>query len=169
MGRPSLLEQGENILKILDDALVFAPEAAQRDHRSIKNLHDLSQVLDRLLRTLAVDRGNESVTHLYRPLHPAVLRLIDFTVRSAVAKDTPVSLCGEMAADPALAPLLVGFGLRELSVEPRALPGVAEALRKLSVARARELATHALTLESAEDVARLLQADGTTLADRGTR
>ncbi len=134
-------------------AMIADQLASEADFLSI-GTNDLIQY------SLAVDRGNESVTHLYRPLHPGVLRMIDFTVRSAVASGKPISLCGEMAADPSLAPLLVGFGLRELSVEPRALPTVMESLRRLSAARSRELATHALTLPSAQDVARYISAAG---------
>jgi len=85
---------------------------------------------------LAVDRSNESVSALYEPLHPAVLRMIRFVVRAAKAANVPLSLCGEMAASPELVPTLLGLGLRELSVPPRAVPRVREAIRTTEIARA---------------------------------
>jgi phosphotransferase system enzyme I (PtsI) len=108
---------------------------------------------------LAVDRGDDAVAHLYRPLHPGVLRMMDFTVRSAAARGIPVSLCGEMAGDPGLAALLVGLGLRELSVEPRVLPAVAEAVRQVDAAAAASLAVRALALGDAAAVERLVHGE----------
>ncbi len=78
---------------------------------------------------LAVDRGNESVSYLYRPTHPAVLRMLQLVVQAAAAASLPVSMCGEMAADPALTELLIGLGLRELSVQPRAIGPIRRAVR----------------------------------------
>lgn len=87
---------------------------------------------------LAVDRGNEAVNYLYQPSHPGVLRMLKFIVDSAGRQGIPVSLCGEMGADPELTGLLVGLGLRELSVQPRALPAVRAALAEVDSERARE-------------------------------
>jgi phosphotransferase system enzyme I (PtsI) len=68
--------------------------------------------------TLAVDRGNEAVVHLYDPLHPAVLRLISSTIQTAQRAELPVSVCGEMAGHPAYTLLLLGMGLRTFSMHP---------------------------------------------------
>ncbi len=84
---------------------------------------------------LAVDRANESVAYLYQPLHPAVLRMLRFIVESARRGGIPVALCGEMAADAALAGLLIGMGLREFSVQPRAIVPVGRAIRTVDVGR----------------------------------
>src|SRR5205085_10417083 len=73
---------------------------------------------------LAVDRADERVSPLYQPLHPAILRVIVMVRRAAARQRIPVSLCGEMASDPALLTLLVGLGLREFSMTPGAI-GVA--------------------------------------------
>ncbi len=105
---------------------------------------------------LAVERGNDSVAFLYQPLHPAVLRMMQFVVRSGGARGLPVSLCGEMAADPALTGLLAGLGLRELSVPPRAVARVREAVRGVDVAEATRLAEEALEQSTAEEVERRL-------------
>ena len=83
---------------------------------------------------LAVDRGNPSVSGLYDPLHPAILRMLATIVRSAGVRKVPVALCGEMASDPALVPVLVGLGFRELSCPPRAVPRVREAVAKTDAA-----------------------------------
>lgn len=83
---------------------------------------------------LAVDRGNPSVASLYDPLHPAILRMLRSVLRAAGARGVPVSLCGEMAAVPALVPVLVGLGFRELSCPPRAIPPVRDAVRALVAA-----------------------------------
>ena len=79
---------------------------------------------DLTMYTLAIDRGEERVAHLYNPLHPAVLRLIQFTVEAALRARIPVSVCGEIAGDPRFTALLIGLGVRELSMTPKALPRV---------------------------------------------
>ena len=93
---------------------------------------------------LAVDRSNESVAYLAQPLHPAVVRLIRFVIESAEQRGIPVSLCGEMAADPQVTALLLGLGLRELSVPPRAVPIIREEIARVEIAAATELADASL-------------------------
>ncbi|MBK1666157.1 phosphoenolpyruvate--protein phosphotransferase [Rhodospirillum rubrum] len=83
--------------------------------------------------TLAIDRSDESVAHLYNPLHPAVLRLIQFTVEAAERAGIPVSVCGEMAGDPRLAAVLVGLGVTELSMSAANIPPVKQNIRRLSM------------------------------------
>lgn len=79
---------------------------------------------DLTMYTLAIDRGEERVAHLFNPLHPAVLRLIQFTVEAALRARIPVSVCGEIAGDPRYSALLVGLGVRELSMTAKAIPRV---------------------------------------------
>ena len=79
---------------------------------------------DLTMYTLAIDRGEERVAHLFNPLHPAVLRLIQFTVEAALRARIPVSVCGEIAGDPRFTALLVGLGVRELSMTAKAIPRV---------------------------------------------
>ena len=102
--------------------------------------------------TLAVDRGNEQVAYLYEPTHPAVLHLIKHTIDAGHRHGIWVGLCGEMAADPVFAPLLVGMGLDELSVAPSATPLVKDAIRSLDYPKACELAEKALESKTATDV-----------------
>jgi phosphoenolpyruvate-protein phosphotransferase (PTS system enzyme I) len=86
--------------------------------------------------TLAIDRGDESVADLYNPLHPAVLRLIQFAVEAALRAKKPVCLCGEMAGDPRYTALLLGFGIADLSMAPSNIPRVKQRIRALDIAAA---------------------------------
>ncbi|TVQ71205.1 MAG: phosphoenolpyruvate--protein phosphotransferase [Balneolaceae bacterium] len=79
--------------------------------------------------TLAVDRGNNLIASLYQPLHPAVLTFISMTVQAGEEFDIPVAVCGELASDPFAALILAGLGIRELSMTPRLVPKVKQALR----------------------------------------
>ncbi len=101
---------------------------------------------------LAVDRGNPSVSYLYDPLHPAVVRMLRGVAEAADSEGIPLTLCGEMAADPGYTALLVGLGIRDLSVPPRALPEVRGAVRALDGARAREDVTRALSGRTSAEV-----------------
>jgi phosphotransferase system enzyme I (PtsI) len=83
--------------------------------------------------TLAVDRGESEVAELYDPLHPAVLRLVQFSTEAALRMRKPVSVCGEMAADPRLTPLLLGLGLRSFSTNAAAVPQVKQAVRSVRI------------------------------------
>ena len=84
---------------------------------------------DLTMYTLATDRANEHVAHLFDPLHPAVLRLIQFTTSAALRARIPISICGEIAGEPRYAALLVGLGLRELSMSPASIPRVKQRIR----------------------------------------
>ncbi|HUB94628.1 MAG TPA: phosphoenolpyruvate--protein phosphotransferase [Stellaceae bacterium] len=86
--------------------------------------------------TLAIDRGDEQVAHLYNPLHPAVLRLIQFAVEAALRARKPVCLCGEMAGDPRYTALMLGLGIRDLSMAPSNIPRVKERIRRLDMVSA---------------------------------
>lgn len=83
--------------------------------------------------TVAIDRGNDQVAGLYNPLNPAVLRLMDFSIQAGLRAGLTVSLCGEMGANPAYTPLLLGLGIRELSVGPASLPRIKARIRALSL------------------------------------
>ena len=102
--------------------------------------------------TLAVDRGNERVAHLYDALHPAVLQLIHMTVRAANEAGIPVSVCGEMATNPLAVPILIGLGLSELSGTPAAIPVVKEIVRALDTALVEADARSALRARTAAEV-----------------
>jgi phosphotransferase system, enzyme I, PtsP len=119
--------------------------AAECDFFSI-GTNDLTQY------TLAVDRGNERVAHLYDGLHPAVLSLIDLSVKAAARAGIPISVCGEMASNPLSVPILVGLGIGELSLVPSAVPFAKEIVRALDGREVAEDARRALRASSARDV-----------------
>ena len=107
--------------------------------------------------TLAVDRGNANLASRFTPLHPAVLKLIRRTVSTAHKHELDVTVCGEMASQPLMALVLIGLGVRQLSVAPRSVPLVKRLVRGISVAAAEEAAAAALdarTASEAEDALR---------------
>jgi phosphotransferase system enzyme I (PtsI) len=90
--------------------------------------------------TLAIDRGDEQVAYLYNPLHPAVLRLIQFAIEAALRARIPVSVCGEMAGDPRYTALLLGLGIRDLSMAPGNISRVKRRIRHLDLLAAQRRA-----------------------------
>ena len=107
--------------------------------------------------TLAVDRGNARVAKLYTPCHPAVLRLLRDILSAGRAAGIPVCLCGEAAADPRLTPLLLAFGLEELSVSPPSILPLRRRLAAWTMEEARQVAQEALECSAAQEVAAYLE------------
>jgi phosphotransferase system enzyme I (PtsP) len=127
-------------------AAILADVLAQECDFFAIGTNDLTQY------TLAVDRGNEHVAHLYDSLHPAVLALIDGSVRAAKRAGISVSLCGEMASNPLAIPILVGLGIAELSSAPGAIPVIKEIVRGLDSGEVVEDARRARAAGSAAEV-----------------
>jgi phosphoenolpyruvate-protein phosphotransferase (PTS system enzyme I) len=109
--------------------------------------------------TLAVDRSNPAVANLYRPGDPSILRMIRLVVAAGKKYDRPVTVCGQMSSDPKFIPLLVGMGLRQLSVTPHAIPELKEVIRNLTIPQAEEIAAHAESLDVARDVENYLRGE----------
>lgn len=107
--------------------------------------------------TLAIDRRNPDVSYLYNPAHPALLRLIEHVVQSARASGVSVSICGEMAGDPAYTLLLVALGLEELSMSGASIPTVKRIIRASTHAEALDLLQRARTQETPEDLERFVR------------
>jgi phosphotransferase system enzyme I (PtsI) len=106
--------------------------------------------------TLAIDRTDEQVAYLYNPLHPGVLRLIQFAVEAAARRRIPVGVCGEMAGDPRYSALLLGLGLRELSMSPRSIPRVKQRIRSLDMVAATRRARAIMDQADSGRIAALL-------------
>ena len=102
--------------------------------------------------TLAVDRINDRVAHLYEPTHPAVLKLIKTTIDNGHAAGIWVGICGQMGSDPLMTPLLLGLGMDEFSVVPSSVPVIKDVIRSVSRTEARELADQALAASTATEV-----------------
>ncbi len=133
------------MIEVPSAALVADHLAAEVDFFAI-GTNDLIQY------SIAVDRNNEHVTHLYQPLHPAMLRMLRFVVEQADEHGIPVSVCGEMAADPLAAAVLVGLGVRRLSLSPRRVPEIKTRLRELDADFLQEHVRRCSDLATAADV-----------------
>jgi phosphotransferase system enzyme I (PtsI) len=134
-------------------AMVEVPSSAVMARELAREVDFMSIGTNDLIQyTLAVDRSNDLVAHLYRPTSPAVLRLIAEVVSAGEAENTDVSMCGEMAADPLMVPVLVGLGLRSFSMNPQAVPVVRALIRQLSFREAGQIARQAATLVTGRDV-----------------
>ena len=133
------------MIEIPGAALAADALAAESDFFAI-GTNDLTQY------TLAIDRTDDQVAYLYNPLHPAVLRLIQFSAEAAAAAGIPVSVCGEMAGDDRLTPILLGFGIAELSMAPTSLPRVKKRILDLNLSA---IAGRVRRVTSESDPARL--------------
>jgi len=102
--------------------------------------------------SLAIDRGNEYVNYLYEPLHPAVLRLIQFTVDAAHNAGIPVSMCGEMAGREIYTPILLGMGIDSLSANAFAISHVKEMARKISIDNCKSIVSHIFEMKTAYEI-----------------
>lgn len=109
--------------------------------------------------SLAVDRNNEHVADLYRPLHPGIVRMLRMIIQNAARAGIEVSMCGEMAADPTMTPILLGCGLRRLSVSPRQIPAIKRRVRELSLANLEKLVDNCSNIATAAELESYLAAE----------
>jgi phosphoenolpyruvate-protein phosphotransferase (PTS system enzyme I) len=134
-------------------AMIETPSAAIVADSLAKHVRFFSIGTNDLIQySLAVDRMNEKIAHLYEPTHPAIVRLIKITVEAAHNHKVSVTVCGEMAGDPVLTPLLLGLGVDELSAAPSLVPSLKFLIRRLNLGEARKLATFALDCENAGEI-----------------
>ncbi len=134
-------------------AMIEVPSAAVMAREIAREVDFLSIGTNDLIQyTLAVDRGNDLVADLYRPTSPAVLRLIEEVIAAGDAEGIDVTMCGEMAADPLMVPILVGLGLRRFSMNPLAVPVVRSLMRQLSYRESVHMARRARQMVTARDV-----------------
>jgi phosphoenolpyruvate-protein phosphotransferase (PTS system enzyme I) len=146
---PKVLPPLGAMIEVPGAALAADSLAAEADFFAI-GTNDLVQY------TLAIDRGDEQVAHLYNPLHPAVLRLIQFAVEAALRRSMPISVCGEMAGEPRFSALFLGLGLRNLSMAPRNIPRVKQRIRSLDMVAATRRARAIMDQSDTVRIASLL-------------
>ena len=152
-----LMDIGESISMPRVGVMIEVPAAVYQVREIARRVNFLSVGTNDLTQyLLAVDRNNARVAGLYDSLHPAVLRSLVQIVEGAKAEKTPVSVCGEMAGDPAAAILLLGMGIDNLSMSAANLPRVKWVIRSFTRRRARSLLKEALTLEYAHAVRNFL-------------
>jgi len=133
--------------------MIEIPAAALALGPFLKRLQFLSIGTNDLIQyTLAIDRTDEAVAHLYEPLHPAVLRLVALTIERCERAEVPVAVCGEMAGDASLTRLLLGMGLREFSMHPSQLLEVKQQILRSDCSRLRTKVTRLLRFDDAERV-----------------
>ena len=133
--------------------MVETPSAAMIADSLAKRVQFFSIGTNDLIQySLAVDRLNEKIAHLYEPTHPGILRLIKATVDAGQAQNIWTGVCGEMASDIAMVPLLIGLGVGELSVVSSLVPRVKMLIRSIEMAKAQELARFALNNDSPSEI-----------------
>jgi phosphotransferase system enzyme I (PtsI) len=115
--------------------------------------------------TLAVDRSESDVADLYDPMHPAVLRLVQFATEAALRLRMPVSICGELAAAPKLTPLLLGLGVRSLSMNASAVPKVKQVIRSVEIGACVRFARRVMEQGDSERIRALVDGFGKTAED----
>ncbi len=134
-------------------AMVEIPSAALASDVLAKEVDFFSLGTNDLIQyTLAIDRMNEKIAYLYEPTHPAIIRLIDLTIRNGHGHNIWVGSCGEMSSDPAIALLLVGLGIDEISASPVTLPKIKKAIRSIRYSDAKEIAQKALALHTGKEI-----------------
>jgi len=154
-----LTRRGETVTHVPVGVMIEIPAAAYTADLLAREVDFFTIGTNDLIQyCLAVDRADERVSRLYEPLHPAILRMILMVRRAARRRRIPVSLCGEMASDPAVLTLLVGLGLTEFSMTPGAIPVAKQVLSELRSDELRALARRVLKLATIDDIERVLLA-----------
>lgn len=133
--------------------MIEVPAAALIAHDLAREVNFFSIGTNDLVQyTIAVDRGNERIAHLYQPTHPSVLRLLSMATEAAHANGIWIGVCGEMAGDIHLVPLLLGLGMDELSVATTSVPRVKKALQNLNAGECRALAERAMQMSDPREI-----------------
>lgn len=139
--------------KIPLGVMIEVPAAAAITDLLVKEVDYLSIGTNDLIQYyLAVDRSNEFVSYLYKPLHPSVLRLLKFIIETAHREGKEITVCGEMAADPLSAIALLGLGLKKFSMNPIFIPRIKKALRSVEHKTVKRVIQKAMTLKTAQEI-----------------
>lgn len=133
--------------------MIEVPAAAAITDLLVKEVDYLSIGTNDLIQYyLAVDRSNEFVSYLYKPLHPSILRLIKFIIETAQREGKEIAVCGEMAADPLAAIVLLGFGLKNFSMNPIFIPRIKKALRSVEYKTVKKVVQKVMKLKTAQEI-----------------
>ncbi len=156
--REQLTSEGHATGEVKIGAMIEVPSAVLVADKLAREVDFFSLGTNDLVQyTLAVDRGNDEVADWFRSLHPAVLRSIDMVMKAARAAAIPVVVCGEMAATPVYACVLVGLGVRDLSMTASAIPRMRRVIAGIDAERAGEVARECLECATADDVEELVR------------
>ena len=137
--------------------MIEVPSAALLADKLAREVDFLSMGTNDLTQyTLAVDRNNKRVAHIYDPMNPAILKLISISSRAAREAGIPIAVCGEIAADPLWTPLLIGLGIDELSMNASSLPLIKRSIRLIRHADCLRAARRALKAGTSADVRRIM-------------
>ncbi len=157
----TLLKDGIiNLQKVKIGTMIEIPSAAVMTEEFAEEVDFLSIGTNDLIQfLLAVDRGNDIISSLYQEFHPAVIKTLNFIIKTAKSmnKKIKVSLCGEMAADTLATPLLIGLGLESFSVSPAVIPHLKQVVLNLNFSQTKELAEECLKLKTEEEINSVLQ------------
>lgn len=156
-----LAEEGVEFSRDVQVGMMVEVPAAALQAKSFAREVDFFSIgtNDLIQYSLAVDRSDPNVASLYSAADPAILMLIRMTVQAAKERQISVTICGQMSSDLRYIPLLLGLGVRTLSVTPFAIPEVRDLIRHLTLTQAEEIAEHALTLDLARDVDNYLRGE----------
>ncbi len=144
------------MIEVPSAALIADVLAQEADFLSI-GTNDLIQY------SLAVDRVNEKVTHLYDPLHLSILRLLKNIIQAGQRAGKWMGMCGEMAADPSFTMVLLGLGLEEFSMSAISIPKIKKIIRSVRLEEAKQLTDEILALSDAEEIKKVLKKRGIKL------
>ena len=151
-----LKDKGQKFSEAIEiGVMIETPSAAMISDKLAKRVQFFSIGTNDLIQySLAVDRLNEKISHLYEPTHPGILRLIKTTVDAGKSNGIWTGVCGEMASDLSMVPLLIGLGVVELSVTPSMVPRVKMLIRSINMSKAKELANLAIDIDSPKEIHR---------------
>jgi phosphotransferase system enzyme I (PtsI) len=154
-----LREEGQEVSRDIPVGMMVEVPSAAIQAPSFAKVADFFSIgtNDLIQYTVAVDRGNERVANLYTAANPAILRLVRGITKAAGRRHKPVSICGEIAGDVTYTMLLIGLGLRTLSLVPALIPRVREVVRRVSVEDCENLARRVTRLESERGILRALR------------
>jgi phosphotransferase system enzyme I (PtsI) len=138
--------------------MIEVPAAVIMIDRFVEELDFVSIGTNDLIQyTLAVDRDNKEVAGLYNASDPSVLKLIETTIRAAQRRGIPANVCGQMSSSPTYTMLMLGMGLRQLSVTPAAIPEIKKLCRSVTIEQCEAVYAHAMSLENARDIKNYLK------------